>query len=719
MSEIVDRAREEFFSEAQEIIDALSRDLLSLDVLVRNERHDPELLNEVFRSMHTLKGLSGLFGAATMSALSHELETMLDDLRLGRLEITAQVLDLLFKAIDLFGQILTASRGGTEEPIEGVRELLVQVAYLTKGDAKERQLAHFDIDPGLLGVLTEYEEHRLRTTVAQGFFLYRLRVRFRLSTLDAELDTLKNQARPFGEIITYLPTGDGSDIEAVELEVILASKDTFATLSNALGSLQVVVEEIRRRGDGGIPNATHISAISTSDALMAPPVSEHGMHEARTPVPPAPMETGLIPPAEEEAGERGQLTLRSVSQTVRVDIRRLDRLMNILGELAIVKSTLGKVAERLRASDVHSVASALDRVERSFERHLEQMQSGILEVRMVPLGQVFEKLARIVRQVSREYDKQVNLVITGAETEIDKLIVEELSDPLMHIIRNSVDHGIEDRDGRMRLGKPTVGTIALNAYQKGNHVVIKVEDDGAGMDPEVFRTAVIRKKMLSPDEAMLLSDKELFSYVFLPGFTTKETANALSGRGMGMDIVKSNIAKLGGVVDITSEVGIGTILTITLPITLAIIRVLILEVSGRVMCVPLASVEEVIVLEETLVRRIDGREVMTHRGASLPILRLAEAFGFTRTTEKKPGRSFVVVASVASRRTGIVVDHLVGQQDIVIKALGQTLRRVRGIAGATDLGDQRVGLVLDVAALVEDVVGERSPAPQPPMQGVA
>jgi len=353
---------------------------------------------------------------------------------------------------------------------------------------------------------------------------------------------------------------------------------------------------------------------------------------------------------------------------------------------------------------------------------------------MVPLGQVFEKLARVVRQVSREYDKQVNLVITGAETEIDKLIVEELSDPLMHIIRNSVDHGIEDRDGRMRLGKPAVGTIALNAYQKGNHVVIKIEDDGAGMDPEVFRAAVIRKKLLSADEAVLLSDKELFAYVFMAGFTTKETANAISGRGMGMDIVKSNIAKLGGVVDITSEVGIGTILTITLPITLAIIRVLILEVASRVMCIPLASVEEVIVLEETLVRRIDGREVMTHRGASLPILRLAELFGFDRkqpdeNVPKKDidratsravaegdarvlsARAFVVVASVASRRTGIVVDHLVGQQDIVIKALGATLRRVRGIAGATDLGDQRVGLVLDVAALVEETgsSGDRTP----------
>jgi two-component system chemotaxis sensor kinase CheA len=319
------------------------------------------------------------------------------------------------------------------------------------------------------------------------------------------------------------------------------------------------------------------------------------------------------------------------------------------------------------------------------------------------LGQVFEKLARIVRQISREADKQVNLVITGADTEIDKLIVEELSDPLMHMMRNAIDHGIEDRDARMRVGKMLVGTIALNAFQKGNHVVIEVEDDGAGMDPAVIIAAAVRKGLIAPDDAKELSNKEALALVFAPGFTTKEEATSLSGRGVGMDIVKTSIARLGGVVDIHSDAGIGTKMTITLPITLAIISVLMIEVAGHTFAVPLSTIEEAIVFDAKSVRSVDGREVLTQRGLTLPICRLDRLLELDRTVPAPP-RTYVVVATVGDRRVGFVVDALTGQRDIVIKALGQTLRSVRGFAGATELGDQRVGLVLDVQSLIDEVL---------------
>jgi two-component system chemotaxis sensor kinase CheA len=380
--------------------------------------------------------------------------------------------------------------------------------------------------------------------------------------------------------------------------------------------------------------------------------------------------------------------------------------MNIVGELAIVRSMLARISDRVRArADLRDFGSELQRVHRTFDRHLMQMQNGILEVRMVPLGQVFDKLARIVRQLSREADKQVNFVITGAETEIDKLIVEELSDPLMHMIRNAIDHGIEDRDGRMRVGKPVVGTIALNAFQKGNHVVIEVEDDGAGMDPKRIIETAVRRGMIGEEEAKNLTQKEVLALVFAPGFSTREEATSLSGRGVGMDIVKTNIAKLGGVVDITSEVGIGTKVTIVLPITLAIISVLFVEVRHQVFSVPLASVEEAIVFDESLVRVVEGREVMTQRGATLPIARLARLFRI-EDSAPAPVRTYVVIGTVGERRVGFVVDKLIGQQDIVVKALGRSLKDVRGFAGATELGDQRVGLVLDVAALIDDVLAE-------------
>jgi two-component system chemotaxis sensor kinase CheA len=326
---------------------------------------------------------------------------------------------------------------------------------------------------------------------------------------------------------------------------------------------------------------------------------------------------------------------------------------------------------------------------------------------MVPLGQIFEKLARVVRQISREQDKQVNLVITGAETEIDKLIVEELSDPLMHMIRNAIDHGIESRNARVDVAKPPVGTIALNAFQKGNVVIIEVEDDGAGMRREVLLETAVRKKLISPAEAEGLSPREIYNLVFLPGFTTREEATDVSGRGVGMDIVKTNIGKLGGVVDVTSEPGIGTKIAVTLPITLAIISVLGVEVAGHSFAVPLASVEEAIVLDEGLVRNYHGREAMTQRGVTLPVCRLAQLFGLEKPASDAPSvrkAKACVVAQVGERRLGFVVDRLVGQQDIVIKPLGKSLAGVRGFAGATELGDQRVGLVLDVAALIDEVL---------------
>jgi two-component system, chemotaxis family, sensor kinase CheA len=731
-----DKAREEFFSEAQEIVDGLSRDLLGLDDVSRRGGSDAELVNDVFRAVHTLKGLSGLFGAAMMSGLSHELENLLDDLRLGRIELTPQVLDLLFQSVELYGRILSASKGDGPEPAAEVKQLLAALGQVAqqKGGGGGSVVAQYELDPGLLGVLTEYEEHRLRTNLQAGLSLYRMRVQFQLATIDSALDELKAKTRPHGEIITFLPTGEGGDAESVELEILVASREGLSVLGAAVAGPNVTIEEVRRREPKESirpPRLSETPPPMNVPSFPPPPTAVQLPEETRTSVPPPPPEAThpSVPPPPSIPAPREpprevprELTLRSVTQTVRVDIRKLDHLMNIVGELAIVRSAVTRLTERIRQDgEMRELATSLTRLQRSFDRHLSQMQSGILEVRMVPLGQVFDKLARIVRQISREHDKQVNLVVTGAETEIDKLIVEELSDPLMHMMRNAIDHGIEDRDERMRVGKPPVGTIALNAFQKGNHVVIEVEDDGKGMDPAVILAAAQKRGLVTEGEAREMSEKEVLAFVFQPGFTTRDEATSLSGRGVGMDIVQTNIAKLGGVVDISSDVGIGTKITITLPITLAIISVLIVEVAGRTYCMPLASVEEAIVFDESQVRTFEGREVMTQRGQTLPLARLAKLFQLegvrpgvyfnedAKTPIPPPMRptrpkSYVVIATVADRRVGFLVDRLVGQQDIVIKALGKTLKKVRGFAGATELGDQRVGLVLDAAALIAEVL---------------
>jgi two-component system, chemotaxis family, sensor kinase CheA len=715
-----DKARDEFLSEAQELVDGLGRDLLHLDEGLKRGRLDAELINDIFRAVHTLKGLSGLFGATRMAGLSHELEDVLDDLRLGRIELTSAVLDLLFQAVALYARILAAEGGDGADPAVEVEQLLVSLGQFSQRRAGGAAgvVSQYDLDPGLLGVLTEYEEHRLRTNIQQGQGLYRIRVRFSLATIDSALDELKAKARPHGEIITYLPTGTGADIDTIELEILIASRASVEVLRGAITGSDVRIDEVRRRtGSSGPPDLSASLQPAPAAQAIAPPAGEDGdtsllLQEAakvptQGPPPPAPSLVPSLPSPGIGGRVIGpqEMSLRSVSQTVRVDIRKLDRLMTVVGELAIVRTAISNLTDlvRRRAIDGRELAIELARLNRTFDRHLSQMQSGILEVRMVPLGQAFDKLARVVRQISREHGKEVNLVITGAETEIDKLIVEELSDPLMHMIRNAIDHGTEPREERRAVGKPPVGTIALNAFQKGNHVVIEVEDDGRGMDPVVLLDAAVRRGVVTRDEAKELAPHEVLALVFMAGFTTKKVATDLSGRGVGLDVAKTNIGKIGGVVDITSEVGIGTKMTITLPITLAIINVLLVEIGPRLFAVPLASVKEAITLDEAQVRTVDSREVLTLRGASLPICRLARLFGI-RGHSRERQRAFVVVAEVGNRRLGFVVDELVGQQDIVIKALGKSLKGVRGFAGATELGDQRVALVIDVAALIEEVL---------------
>jgi two-component system chemotaxis sensor kinase CheA len=461
----------------------------------------------------------------------------------------------------------------------------------------------------------------------------------------------------------------------------MASRDDLATLIGSLGADNVVVEEIPRKSQTQKPAAQIQPAarISTREQLALA--------------------------SDDEAALERDRSLRSLTQTVRVDIRKLDHLMNIVGELAIVRGSLARVAERLRREGDRALGTELQRLHRSFDRRLSEMQNGILEVRMVPLGQVFDRLGRVVRQIGREVNKEIRLVITGAETEIDKLIVEELSDPLMHIIRNAIDHGIELREDRQSVGKPVAGTIALNAYPKGNHVVIEIEDDGRGIDEAALIERATALGLVDRPSAGELSRGEALALIFLPGVSTRTQAGDVSGRGVGMDVVKTNIGNLGGAIDVQSERGIGTKLTITLPITLAIVSALLVRVGDQTFAIPLSSVSEAIAFDGAGVRVIDEREAMRLRGATLALCRLGRLLGIAEGADA-PRRRFVVVTMLGARRLGLLVDHLYGQQDIVVKPLGKSLRQVRGFAGATELGDQRVGLVLDAGALIEEVLTE-------------
>jgi two-component system, chemotaxis family, sensor kinase CheA len=695
-----DSVRAEFIAEAQEIIEALSRDLLLLDHGQKEGNPDPDLINSVFRGVHTLKGIAGMFGFGDLGEMAHVLEDLLDQLRLGRVELSQEVLDVLFEGVEVLQRLLSAGPDAPEADLDGLKASVQRV--LAPPSSPPPDLGAYDLDTGVLSVLTEYEEHRLRTNIEQGVPLYRLRVRFSLTSIDSDLEELKARAKPIAEIITYLPSMEGGDDDAIDLEVLLASRVPQDELREVLcGDNAAELEPVARAAkSSGAPRT-----VPPPPSAPARPPQESGSGQPPAKAQPPSAGTNL-PQAPTRDGGADALSVRSVAKTVRVDIGKLDHLMNVVGELAIVRSAVAKVLERVRRNpEFRQLATELHRIHRQFERHLDDLQDGILDVRMVPLGQTFDRLARAVRQVAREHGKDVRLMVSGADTEVDKLIVEELSDPLLHIIRNAVDHGIERSDDRERSGKPATGTLALNAYQKGNHVVIEIEDDGAGMDEDRILAAAIERGAVSPESGAEMGRAEKLALIFLPGVSTATEVSELSGRGVGMDVVKTHISRLGGVVDVQSQLQIGTKFTITLPITLAIISALVIRVVGRTYCVPLTVVQEALLLDPRAVRRVEGHEVITLRGGTLPIVRLDRLFSLEpHENDHGAGKEYVVVTALGQRRLGLVVQGIEGQQDIIIKALGRSLHDVRGFSGATDLGDQRVVLVLDAPSLLEEVL---------------
>jgi two-component system chemotaxis sensor kinase CheA len=696
MSDGSEKALQEFLSEAQEIIETFNRDLLSLDEGRGAGRFDPEVVNDAFRAVHSLKGLSGLFGVTRMTNLSHNLENLLDSLRLGRVELTPETLDLLFEAVALFNRIVGETAGGSGDStglVEDFIERLDRVALRKAETREELPFGGYELDASMLSVLTEYEEHRLHENIKAGRALYRIHAAFDLMTIDKGLDQLKARLKPVGEVITYLPSAEAANDQQIELDVILGASRPIEDVRQAVEEAGATVIALPRK--------------KAATAVREPP-KEPAKEPA--PLPPPPTAIAKEPPRPRaprvDDREDSELSLKSVAQTVRVDIRKLDNLMNIVGELAIAKAGLQGLYDGIKTDRAQvRLARALHHELRAFSRRLDELQNGILEVRMVPLGQVFDKLSRVVRKISRDAGKEIRLVISGADTELDKLIVEELSDPLMHVIRNCIDHGIERPDARMKAGKPEIGTIGISAEQRGNHVVITVEDDGTGLNEKKLVERAVERGVIEPHQATEMSRRDVFNLIFLPGVSTKEVADEVSGRGVGMDVVKTNIARLSGIIDVESEPGQGTRLTITLPITLAIIQALVVKAAGRTFAMPLNSVLESLRITVADVATVERREVMTLRGQTLPLARLERLFSLERpASDPAPARQFVVVVGLAQHRIGLCVDELVGQQDIVIKPLGRALSSVPGIAGATELGGKKTVLVLDVAAIVEEAV---------------
>ncbi len=630
---------------------------------------DPDLINRLFRSAHSLKALAGMFGLESIQDLAHHLEDVLDGLRLGKVSMSSPSVTLIDEAIHTFASLLESV--GDEEALAAFDEPVEDLANRIKASSKEAaaggELRSLDIDKALLRALTEYEEHRLRENIQRGRHIMLVGSTFEIMSFDEGLSELSDAIRAMGEVLSTLPAPGETADSQIRFSLLVASDLSADELRGALDFPDADVQSV-------------LAGAPAVEVVSKPPESE--------PTAPAPELDSL----------------RSISETVRVDIRKLDELMNLLGELVVQRASIGEIAAQLLAQPQNAqVGVELSKIHKSLDRKLKGIQSAVLEVRMVPMRQVFDKVSRVVRSLRRDLQKDVRLEVSGADTELDKLIVEELVDPLMHIVRNAIDHGIESAEERRAARKDIQGCIAINAFQRGNHVVIAVGDDGKGIDRTAIRARAESLGLVSPDTE--LNDRETLSLVFSPGLSTQSEVSETSGRGVGMDVVRENVMALGGAVEVDSIAGRGTTISMTLPITLAIIQSLIVTVGDHRFAIPISAVHETLLIDASEIQRSEGREILNLRGDALLLRSLAAEFEID--VPESPDKQYAVIVGVGGQRIGLLVDRLDSQQDTVIKPIQGPLKNVRGFAGATELGNQGAVLVVDIASLVEDALSRK------------
>ena len=655
-----DESIKEFVSEAEEIVETLSQNLLEMESVGDRNKIPPNVINAIFRSAHSLKGMSGMVGLDKLSAISHSLEDLLDKLRMGKIGFTDKVMTALLNSLEAVRKLVSQVNAGKGEKLETAPVLKELENAMVSAESEEsgQGLEKMGVDPELIKVLTEYETHRLLENIKSGVHLFEVTSQFKLENFDKDLAKLNHQLQTLGEVITTLPSSGMSPEAGITFNLILGTQIDKEALMVKLSKGKVKIKEIT------IKKETTPEEDQTAQDEIA---------------------VGSI---------------RSITPTVRVDIGRLDYLLNVVGELVVTKAVINQISKDLvRESNFSTIGMKLQKTSLLLDRRLEELQEGLIEVRMIPLSLIFDRLIRIVRKLSKELAKEVDLRISGEETRLDKSMIEDIADPLMHLIRNAMDHGIEPKVERKKSGKPEIGIITLRALQKGNNVVIEVEDDGRGIDvAKVYKKGIERGILEKNAE---YSREDVLNVLFAPGFSTVDEVTELSGRGVGMDVVAKNVANLSGMINIQTVEGEGTKFLLTLPITLVIIKALIVRISGETFAIPLTSVSESLMMDPNEKRTIEGREVIQLRGQTLSLLRLKNMFDLRGQSADE--RRFVIVVGLAEKRLGLVVDFIEGQHDIVVKSLGDILRdKTPGIAGATELGNQKTILVLDPGALIEE-----------------
>jgi two-component system chemotaxis sensor kinase CheA len=687
------KAVREFLAEAEEVVEQLGSELADLADMADGGELNPELLNSIFRGAHSLKGLAGMFGFSEISELSHNMENVLDSLRMGKINLEQGLMKVLFGAHELLTSLVRSVEMGGSARTDEIAACVSRInACLVPPPVKQAAVSPLErlgLPERVLGALTEYEEHRLLDNLNRCRNIFNVHTSFELTTFDQELEKVSDVLKTCGEVISTLPSMGGNMETHIDFDILFGSTRPLGGLQGLLNNDAIVITCLGNADSNPAGETSSLPSLQSSGDSLTADIPQQTSAAAP--------EATVSPSTADDAAQSS----KSMSRTVRVDIGKLDELMNIVGELVLAHSSISGIALRMRNEGFSRMAIDLSKAAKGLERKLTDLQKGVMEIRMIPVGQLYEKMSRIIRKISREQGKKVELKFFGADTELDKLIVEDISDPMMHIIRNAIDHGIELPGKRISIGKDEKGTIRISSYQKGNHVVIEVEDDGNGIDLEKVKAKALQKGLVT--DVSSISDREALDFIFMPGFSTNDNVSEVSGRGVGMDVVRNNIAAVSGMVDIETSKGQGSRFIITLPITLAIIKALIISCAGRIYALPITSVMESLLLTDVDIRTVERKEVIQLREQTLPLLRLESFFSMSRSTER-PREFYVVVVGVAEKRLGIVVDDLLGQQDIVIKSLGESFKRFRGISGAADLGDQRTILVLDVGGMINETM---------------
>ena len=644
-----------FLEESNEHLESLNNCLLELE---RNPA-DREVLDEIFRISHTIKGMAGTMGFNRTAELTHEMENLLDDIRKHKISVDTGLVDLLFECLDELQIIINTI---ALEGVEGDKEVSLLINRLRKVLNKEEIKVETE-DSGQKNdmELNMHESGVVSKAKQQGFNCFIIEVRLDKSCMlkSARAFVIFNTLEKKGEIIKSYPSVEDIEDERFNdlLKLVLISRDSM--------------DEIRKSLD------------------LVSEISDIKIHETNIPD-----EIDNINVNEETAGvssggpEDRSLAKKSITgKTVRVDIERLDNLMNLVSELIIIKTRL---EENKGDEGSGGDTEALEYL----ERITTNLHDAVMKVRMVPIERVFNRFPRMVRDLSKDLGKRIKLYMYGEETEVDRTVIDEIGDPLIHLIRNSIDHGIEQVDERNRLGKPSEGKVTLRAFHDGNTVVIEVEDDGKGIDVKKVSNKAVELDLYSRQQIEQLSHEELTNLIFYPGFSTSLSVSDLSGRGVGLDVVKTKIESLGGMVEVESEPDIGTKFVIRLPLTLAIIQALLVSLGKESYAIPLSSIKEIVTMEHTETKKVQDREVVMLRGELLPVVRLDKELEVEERSDMG-NQMTVVVVKKGEKLAGMVVDSLIGQQEIVIKALGKYLVGIKHIAGATILGDGRVSLILD------------------------